>query len=200
VTPSPKNAWFDCNFIQAYRKVGHRNPKRDSAAEAFLRENAPRYAADEDVMFATHFVSGTGNWLSSRNLAAVGSAIESTTWIDPSVRLLLAGEEDCAPRSSLWPDVPQRLRQPTYPRSIALRQRFRARLEPSLPLRRPDGGTGHNRRTHPPRHRPDAVQGIDQPHLAAVEIRHAPAPLSHSCTALSGDFPDELCGHAGQDP
>jgi hypothetical protein len=195
-----QNAWFERNVIQAYRKVGHRNPKWDAAAEAFLRESAPSflglapaatqdlrarakgileagcddpavlyfaaqawvakdqqsreaselferavagmhdtayprgvarfvasglradydqreegtgkraaldpvelrwfkesltdgsYAPDEDVVFATHVMSGTGNWLFRRNLAAVGSAVESTPWIDPWVRLLLAGE------------------------------------------------------------------------------------------------------------
>jgi hypothetical protein len=195
-----QNAWFERNVIQAYRKVGHRSPKWDAAAEAFLRESAPSflgpapeatpdlraraktileagcddptvlyfaarawaakdnqsreaselleravagmhdtayprgvarfvasglrqdyeqrqegtgkraaldpvelrwfkesltdgsYAPDEDVVFATHFLSGTGNWFYRRNLAAVGSAIESTAWIDPWVRLLLAGE------------------------------------------------------------------------------------------------------------
>jgi hypothetical protein len=193
-------AWFERNFIQAYRKVGHRSPKWNPAAEAFLRESAPSflglapggtpdlraraktildagcddpvvlyfaartlaanekqsreaselferavagmhdaayprgvarfvasglrrdydqreegtgkratldpvelrwfkesltdgsYAPDEDVVFAKHLLFGSGNWLYSRNLAAVGSAIESTAWIDPWVRLLLAGE------------------------------------------------------------------------------------------------------------
>jgi hypothetical protein len=202
-----QNAWFERNFIQAYRKVGHRSPKWDSAAEAFLRESAPSflglapeatpdlrpraktlleagcddpavlyfaarawaveekqsreaselleravagmhdtayprgaarfvasglrrdyeqreegtgkraaldpvelrwfkesladgsYAPDEDVVFAAHFVSGTGNWLYNRNLAAVGAAIDSTPWIDPWVRLLLAGERH---RDEAW--------------------------------------------------------------------------------------------------
>jgi hypothetical protein len=194
-----QHAWFERNFIQAYRKAGHRSPKWDAAAEAFLRESAPgflglapvatpdlraraktileagcddpavlyfaarawaatekqsreaselferavagmhdtayprgvarfvasglrrdydqrnegtgkraaldpvelrwfkesltdgSYAPDEDVVFAADFASGSGNWLYTRNLAAVGSAIESTAWIDPWVRLLLAG-------------------------------------------------------------------------------------------------------------
>jgi len=37
------SAWFERNFIQAYHKVGHRNPKWDPAAEAFLRESAPSF-------------------------------------------------------------------------------------------------------------------------------------------------------------
>jgi hypothetical protein len=194
------NAWFERNVIQAYRKVGHRNPKWDGPAEAFLRENAPgflglapaatldlrarakvvldagcddpavlffaawaaageneqsreaselferavagmhdtaypralaRFAAsglrqdydrrdegtgkraaldpvelrwfkesltdgsygpDEDVVFATHFVSGSGSRLLDRNLAAVTSAVEATPWVDPWVRLLLKGK------------------------------------------------------------------------------------------------------------
>src|ERR1700682_4155278 len=38
-----QNAWFELNLIQAYRKVGHRNPQCDAAAEAFLRESAPSF-------------------------------------------------------------------------------------------------------------------------------------------------------------
>jgi hypothetical protein len=195
-----QNAWFERNVIQAYRKVGHRNPKWDGPAEAFLRESAPSflglapestqdlrararvvldagcddpavlffaarsaaandkqsreaselferaltgmhdtayprglarfvasglrddyerrdegtgkraaldpvelrwfkesltdgsYGPDEDVVFARHFVSGGGNWLMRRNLAAVTSAVEATPWIDPWVRLLLKGK------------------------------------------------------------------------------------------------------------
>ena len=195
-----QNAWFERNVIQAYRKVGRRDPKWDGPAEAFLRESAasflglapaatldlrarakvvldagcgdpavlffaaraavsndkqsreasemferavagmhetvyPRglarfvasglrddfdrrdegtgkraaldpvelrwfkesltdgsYGADEDVVFATHLISGSGNWLFSRNLAAVTSAVEATPWVDPWVRLLLKGE------------------------------------------------------------------------------------------------------------
>jgi len=37
------DAWFERNVLQAYRKVGHRNPKWDAAAEAFLRESAPSF-------------------------------------------------------------------------------------------------------------------------------------------------------------
>ena len=194
------NAWFERNFIQAYRKVGRRSAKWDAAAEAFLRESGPSflglapadtpdlraramavldigcddpavlyfaarataanekssreasdlferavagmhdtpyprgaarfvasglrrdyeqreegtgkraaldpvelrwfkesltdgsYTPDENVVFAHHFVMGTGAWLLERNLAAVGSAVESTGWISPWVRLLLDGE------------------------------------------------------------------------------------------------------------
>ena len=194
------SAWFERNFIQAYHKVGHRNPKWDPAAEAFLRESAPSflglapgdtpdlraratailetgcddpavlylaarataesekasreaselferavagmhdtpyprgaarfvasalrrdyeqrqegtgkraaldpvevrwfkesltdgsYTPGENAVFARHFVMGTGAWLLERNLAAVGSAVESTGWIEPWVRLLLDGE------------------------------------------------------------------------------------------------------------
>ena len=193
------NAWFERNFIQAYRTVGHRSPKWDAAAEAFLRESAPSflglvpeiskdllvrakttldtgcddpavlyfaarawaannpqsreaselferavagmhdtayprgvarfvasglrrdyerrqegtgkraaldpvelrwfkeslsdgsYGPDEDVVIATDLGSGTGRWLFRRNLAAVGSAVEATPWIDPWVRRLVAG-------------------------------------------------------------------------------------------------------------
>ncbi len=37
------NAWFERNFVQAYRKVGHRSPKWDAAAEALLRESGPSF-------------------------------------------------------------------------------------------------------------------------------------------------------------
>jgi hypothetical protein len=195
-----QNAWFERNVIQAYRKVGHRNPKWDGAAETFLRESAPSflglapeatkdlrarakvvldagcddpavlffaawatadeneqsreaselferavagmhdtayarglarfvasglrndyerrdegtgkraaldpvelrwfkesltdgsYAPDEDVVFAAHFVRGTGKRFLNRNLAAVTSAVEGTPWVDAWVRLLLRGE------------------------------------------------------------------------------------------------------------
>jgi hypothetical protein len=49
------------------------------------------YAPNEDVVFATHMVSGSGKYLFSRNLGAVGAAVESARWIDPWVKLLLAG-------------------------------------------------------------------------------------------------------------
>jgi hypothetical protein len=194
------NAWFERNVIQAYRKVGHRSPKWDAAAEAFLRESAPSflrlaedgtqdlrararvvldtgcddpavlffaaraiaeheqrsrdaselferavagmhdtpypraiarlvaaglrtdyerrdegtgkraaldplevrwfkesltdgsYAPDDDVVFATQFISGRGSWFFSRNLVVVTSAVETTPWIDPWVRLLIKGD------------------------------------------------------------------------------------------------------------
>jgi hypothetical protein len=195
-----QNAWFERNVIQAYRKVGHRNPKWDGAVEAFLRESAPSfldlapegtsdlksrakgildagcddpavlffaarawgakdkqsreaselleravaglhdtayprglarfaasslredydhrdegqgkraaldpvelcwfkesladgsYAPGEDVVFATHLLTGTGDWFYLRNLAAVESAVQATTWVEPWTRLLLTGE------------------------------------------------------------------------------------------------------------
>jgi hypothetical protein len=194
------NAWFDRNVIQAYRKIGHRNPKWDTAAEAFLRESAPSflrlaedgtqdlrararvvldagcddpavlffaaralaeyddgsrqaselferavagmhdtpypraiarlvaaglrndyerrdegtgkrdaldpvevrwfkesltdgsYTPDDDVVFATQFISGRGSWFFTRNLVVVASAVETTPWIDPWVRLLIKGD------------------------------------------------------------------------------------------------------------
>jgi hypothetical protein len=36
-----ENAWFERNFIQAYRRVGRHNAKWDAAVESFLRETAP---------------------------------------------------------------------------------------------------------------------------------------------------------------
>ena len=36
-----ENAWFERNFIQAYRRVGRHNAKWDAAVESFLRESAP---------------------------------------------------------------------------------------------------------------------------------------------------------------
>ncbi|HEU0107460.1 MAG TPA: hypothetical protein VFT38_14875 [Vicinamibacteria bacterium] len=36
-----ENAWFERNFLQAYRRVGRHNAKWDAAVESFLRESAP---------------------------------------------------------------------------------------------------------------------------------------------------------------
>ena len=36
-----QNAWFERNFVQAYRRVGRHNAKWDAAVESFLRESAP---------------------------------------------------------------------------------------------------------------------------------------------------------------
>lgn len=38
-----QRAWFERNFVEAYRKVGRRNPRWDAAAEAFTRESAAAF-------------------------------------------------------------------------------------------------------------------------------------------------------------
>lgn len=50
------------------------------------------YSPDEDVVLVRHLIRGEFAWFFSKNRATIVPAVESHAWVDPWVRLFLAGE------------------------------------------------------------------------------------------------------------
>src|SRR4051812_16878748 len=73
---------------------------------------------------------------------------------------------------------------------------FREVDPPALPLGRPDGDTGSDVAVDPLDHRADAVQRVDRPRLASIEVRELADAAFDRDAARGRRVADQPGGHA----
>lgn len=105
-----QNAWFERNVIQAYRKVGHRSPKWDDAAETFLRESAPSF-----LQLAPE---GTQD-LRARAKVALDAGCDDPAVLFFAARAIAAQDTRSRVASELFERAVAGMRDTAYPRAIA---------------------------------------------------------------------------------
>jgi hypothetical protein len=90
--PASRRPALHSDYERRSEGTGKRNALSVVEREWFLASLADgSYEADEDVVLAAHYTTGSGESFFTRNRATVVSATAATPWVDPWVRQLFAG-------------------------------------------------------------------------------------------------------------